>query len=138
MDYSRNTIGTLIGFSFVSSQEDNDIFEMHPLVQLSTRKWDIAMREMSRSLGLESYDGQHYTLGAWRIRKRFIDLIPNRDFALSIRSTDITFRKNIYYISTVIIISKKYYLLNSYLNSMSDSSTNGNSNRPNYLNVHFQ
>jgi hypothetical protein len=28
-----------MGFSFVSSQEDGDNFEMHPLVQLSTRKW---------------------------------------------------------------------------------------------------
>jgi tetratricopeptide (TPR) repeat protein len=35
----EDAIGTLIGFSFVNSQEDGDNFEMHPLVQLSTRKW---------------------------------------------------------------------------------------------------
>jgi tetratricopeptide (TPR) repeat protein len=35
----EDAIGTLIGFSFVNSQENGDNFEMHPLVQLSTRKW---------------------------------------------------------------------------------------------------
>jgi hypothetical protein len=35
----EDAIGALIGFSFLSSQEDGDNFEMHPLVQLSTRKW---------------------------------------------------------------------------------------------------
>jgi hypothetical protein len=34
----EDAIGALIGFSFVSSREDGDNFEMHPLVQISTRK----------------------------------------------------------------------------------------------------
>jgi hypothetical protein len=32
-------IGTLIEFLFVSSKEADDNFEIHPLVQLSSRKW---------------------------------------------------------------------------------------------------
>jgi tetratricopeptide (TPR) repeat protein len=35
----EDAIGTLIEFSFVAALEDEDNFEMHPLVQLSTRKW---------------------------------------------------------------------------------------------------
>jgi hypothetical protein len=32
-------VGVLIGFSFIRSQNDGDSFDMHPLVQLSTKKW---------------------------------------------------------------------------------------------------
>src|SRR5450755_4243958 len=32
-------VGVLTGFSFVRSQNDEDSFDMHPLVQLSTKKW---------------------------------------------------------------------------------------------------
>jgi hypothetical protein len=32
------TVGVLIGFSFIRSQNDGDSFDMHPLVQLSTKK----------------------------------------------------------------------------------------------------
>jgi len=54
----EDAIGVLIGFSFVSSQEDGDNFEMHPLVQLSTRKWLEMHREIEQrkeeALGLLS------------------------------------------------------------------------------------
>jgi hypothetical protein len=62
----------------------------------------------------------------------------SRDFALSIRSTDMASRKKICYISTVMATSKKCLLPSPYLNSMSDSSTDGSSNRPSYSHVHFQ
>jgi hypothetical protein len=35
----EDRIGTLIEFLFVSSKEASDNFEIHPLVQLSSRKW---------------------------------------------------------------------------------------------------
>ena len=35
----EDAIGTLIAFSFVAAEKDGNIFQMHPLVQLSTRKW---------------------------------------------------------------------------------------------------
>jgi hypothetical protein len=31
-------VGVLLGFSFIRSQNDGDSFDMHPLVQLSTKK----------------------------------------------------------------------------------------------------
>jgi tetratricopeptide (TPR) repeat protein len=44
----EDAIGTLIEFSFVAALEDEDNFEMHPLVQLSTRKWLEIQGEMEQ------------------------------------------------------------------------------------------
>jgi tetratricopeptide (TPR) repeat protein len=35
----EDAIGTLLAFSFVAMDKDKNVFQMHPLVQLSTRKW---------------------------------------------------------------------------------------------------
>jgi hypothetical protein len=35
----EDAIGTLIAFSFVAAEKDGNIFQMHSLVQLSTKKW---------------------------------------------------------------------------------------------------
>jgi hypothetical protein len=52
------------------------------------------MREMNRNL--ESCGGHHSTLDTWRTRMRFVALMTNREFALSIQSTDMASRKRIF------------------------------------------
>jgi len=44
----EDAIGTLIAFSFVAAEKDGDIFQMHPLVQLSTKKWLEAHGEIEK------------------------------------------------------------------------------------------
>jgi tetratricopeptide (TPR) repeat protein len=45
----EDAIGTLIAFSFVVAEKDGNIFQMHPLVQLSTKKWLEVHGEMEKS-----------------------------------------------------------------------------------------
>jgi tetratricopeptide (TPR) repeat protein len=39
LQYFEDAIGTLIAFSFVVAEKDGNMFQMHPLLQLSTKKW---------------------------------------------------------------------------------------------------
>jgi tetratricopeptide (TPR) repeat protein len=54
----EEAVGILLGFSFIRSQNDGDSFDMHPLVQLSTKKWLLRHGEMDQrkeeALGLLS------------------------------------------------------------------------------------
>ena len=45
----EDAIGTLIAFSFVEAENDGNIFQMHPLVQLSTKKWLEVHGEIEKS-----------------------------------------------------------------------------------------